>query len=396
MIIEAIFVDHVSSERTQVMIQDGLIKEVGKNLGEADKSFDDSCLIFPGFIDLHVHAREDVSQKHNYKETFESASLAANQGGVVGFAEMPNNPIPPVDDNSYSDKLNLIGDFPILLYAAIGQHTVPLVREVPYKVFMGRSVGDLFFNSYPKLEQTIKRYSGKSVSFHCEDPLILEKNQAKILHEDKRPAQAEIEAIQFAIELTAKYNLKTKICHVSTKSGLEQCLAAKEHLDLTIEVTPHHLYFDTTILNNQNRKLLQVNPPIRSEKDRLALINALKKGKIDYMVTDHAPHTLEDKAAGISGLPQLDTYGLFVSWLIQKHNVEPRIIALMCSYNPGMFINKFAGIKLGQLKEGYQARFSVIDFSKPTIVTEEKIKSKSGWSPFKGVEFPGQVYVVEY
>src|SRR3989344_4016678 len=182
--------------------QSGMISKIGSPEGEADFIFKDE-LIFPGFIDLHVHAREDASHKQDYKEDFHTAGAAAINGGVVLFAEMPNNPVAPIDDASYKAKKELTTkcDVPVLLYGGIGPSTSPLSIKVPYKAFMGHSVGDLFFTSSEELEETIKRYRGQSVSFHCEDPKILEVKAQEKNHEDKRPKEAEIKAVDFAIEL---------------------------------------------------------------------------------------------------------------------------------------------------------------------------------------------------
>src|SRR3989338_7727341 len=145
----------------------GLIEEVIKNeaegpersrgrKGEADIDVGDA-LIFPGFVDLHVHAREDVSGKDVYKEDYVSASQAAIHGGVVHFVDMPNKPISPVNDDNYNDLLQLAKKslVDVTLYAGIGPDTHPLSFPVPYKVFMSKGpVGGLFFEDTESLEQT--------------------------------------------------------------------------------------------------------------------------------------------------------------------------------------------------------------------------------------------------
>jgi len=399
-------VNHDELFPADVVIADGLVERMvrgdsGGNdksheLENPDHQFDDNHLIFPGFIDVHVHAREDKSGTHVHKEDFVTVSQAALNGGVIAVADMPNNPISPINDESYRRKKTLTekASIPILLYAGIGPNTSPLLVNVPYKAFMGPSVGDLFFSSFSELEKAIARYQDQVVSFHCEDPNILERNKHLLLHEERRPAEAEIEAVKLAIELTRRYNLETKICHLSTAEGIKLCGEAKEDgLNLTVEVSPHHLYFDQSMLNDDNRKFLQVNPPVRTSRDRLALLEALKKGEIDYIATDHAPHTLTEKQTGISGMPHLDTYGLFVAWLIKEQGVKPEIIARVCSYNPGLFMNRFLGTKFGKIEAGYEAKFTVIDFSKNTLVNKSYLKTKCAWSPFEKVTFPGRVNV---
>ena len=370
--------------------QSGTISKIGSPTGVADFVFKDE-LIFPGFIDLHVHAREDPSHTEDYKEDFASAGQAAINGGVVAFAEMPNNPIPPVDDKSYEDKKSLTKKcgVPMLLYAGIRPNTKPLSVKVPYKVFMARSAGDLFFSSQEELENIIQTYKGQSISFHCEDPKILEKNKNESTHEAQRPAEAEISGIDFALKLIEKYNIFGKICHVSTKEGVKKIIEAKKKgIFVTVEVTPHHLYFTA---DKDVSRMLQVNPPIRSNEDRLALIQALKNGDIDYLATDHAPHTIEEKEKGASGMPQLDTYGPFVTWLIKEHDFSPEEIARVCSENPGRFWGEFKVEKYGRIEEGFVGSLTVLDTARPLMVQKEMLKTKCGWSQFAGVTFPGSV-----
>ncbi|MES2023367.1 MAG: amidohydrolase family protein [Patescibacteria group bacterium] len=391
----------------------GLITSVSEPIGKADFIFKDE-LIFPGFIDLHVHAREDASHTQDYKENFTTAGEAAVNGGVVAYADMPNNPVPPIDDASYDVKNNLAKNatektgVEILLYAGIGTNTKPLSKKVPYKVFMGHSVGDLFFKNYTELENVLENYRGQSVSFHCEDPEILEKYKNENTHEEQRPPEAEISAVDFALKLIEKYNLSGKICHCSTMEGVQKIIDAKKRgVSVTVEVAPHHLYFDETMLNESNRKMFQVNPPIRQTKEnRLDLIQALKNGDIDYLATDHAPHTLEEKEKGISGMPHLDTYGLFTTWLMKEHNFLAQDIARVCSKNPGDFLNEFyltphpspykvegknAILKFGKIEAGYIGSLTILDMTKPIKIKKENLKTKCAWSPFENVEFPGSV-----
>lgn len=380
----------------------GIISKIGAPRGDADFVFGEE-LIFSGFIDLHVHARECADHTQDYKEDFQSAGAAAVAGGVVAYADMPNNPVPPIDDESYAEKAELTrkSAVPVLCYAGIGASTRPLKRKVPYKVFMGPSVGELFFNTDEELENKIKLYKGESISFHCEDPEIIRELSPEVTHEARRPKEAEIAALSFALELIKKYKLKGKICHLSTIEGVRKIAEARRWgLDVSVEVTPHHLFFDETMLNEKNRVMFQVNPPIRQTKEnRLKLIEALKKGDIDYLATDHAPHTKEEKEKGISGLPHLDTYGPFVTWLMAEHDFAPEEIARVCAQNPGNFLNEFWEAKpapesagrYGKLEEGYTGSLTVVDMNRKLKVEREKLKTKCKWSPFEGFTFPGSV-----
>jgi dihydroorotase len=375
----------------------GLIVRVGEATGKSDIDTT-GCLIFPGFGDIHIHAREDVSGAQMYKEDFATASDAAVQGGVVHVADMPNNVVAPVDDARYVAKETLTAKSAVhvTLYAGIGPGTSPLTRHVPYKAFMGPSVGDLFFRSQAELEQMIAGYRGRNVSFHCEDPVILEESKGEATHEARRPARAEITATEFALELIEKYELQGKLCHYSAGDGLKLIARAKARgVRVTAEVTPHHLYFDETMLTEENRLALQMNPPLRGRADRLALIEALRSGLLDYIATDHAPHTLEEKATGMSGVPLLDTYGAFATWLMAEHGFTPPEIARVCAYNPGRFVREFLPMGFGEgygvIAPGYVGSLTVIDMKTSWTVRREEMRTKCAWSPFEGMTFPGRV-----
>ena len=374
----------------------GLIEQVGPATGKSDLNLRGQ-IIFPGFGDLHIHAREDASQSQVYQEDFATISAAAIHGGVTHVADMPNNPVAPVDDARYAakEKLTAKSTVHVTLYAGIGPETSPLTRHAPYKVFMGPSVGDLFFSSQEQLESVIAKYRGKNVSFHCEDPAILRENKSAATHEQRRPASAEITATEFALYLIERYGLIGKLCHYSTKGGLEKIAAAKARgVRVTAEAAPHHLFFDDTMLTDKNRLWLQMNPPLRGREDRLALIAALCSGLVDYLATDHAPHSLEEKMAGKSGVPHLDTYGAFATWLMAEHGFSASDIARVCAYNPGCFVKEFLpqgfGKGFGVIEPGYAGSLTILNPNAPTVVRRDELKTKCGWSPFEGYTLPGR------
>ncbi|MBC7427844.1 MAG: amidohydrolase family protein [Bacteriovorax sp.] len=386
------------------------VEDAVKGQDSVDYFYGDDCLLFAGMGDIHIHAREDVSQKNIYKEDFKTTCCAAINGGVVHVADMPNNPIPPVDDESYLNKFRLTEkmDLPILLYAGIGPSTRPLTFSVPYKVYMGPSIGELFFKDNESLDEVLVHYKNEWVSFHCEDPVILEQNKSRSTHETRRPVSAEIMATDIALKLIKKYNLKGKLCHYSAGEGLKAIISAKkEGVNVTCEVTPQHLYYSIEKLEKKSTReqiFFQMNPPIRHESDRLALINAVKAGDIDYLATDHAPHSQEEKEKGMSGLPGLDTYGAFVTWLILDQNIDTKSVAKIVSEGPGLFFNQFLqelnlksplfkkwGSGFGFLQVGFSASFSILNLRSPIKIELSNLKTKAAWSPFLGETFPGRV-----
>ena len=410
-VLEAVCATSSMVARQQIRFDEdsGLIREIGDlkvPRNELDFFFDESCLLFAGMGDVHIHAREDVSGKNNYKEDFLTALEAMKNGGLTHAGDMPNNPVPPVDDLSYAAKFNLVHKAHrcIWLYAGIGPNTRPLSYKVPYKVYMGPSIGELYFKDLKTLDETLSHYRGQNVSFHCEDPVILEAHSLAATHHERRPVEAETVATRDALILIEKYNLIGKLCHYSSHEGLNLIREARlRGVNVSIEVTPQHLYFDLEHLEETRYKSFQMNPPIRHQHDREALKTALRNGEIQYLATDHAPHTTEEKEKGTSGLTGLDTYAGFVTWLLSE-GFSPELMAKVCAENPGDFHNQFLdswnlldqqksnqGLGVGYLKPGYLANFTILQTNHPSTITVDKLRTKVLNSPFLGVTFPGSL-----
>ncbi len=379
------------------------------------ENFGNDCLIFPGFIDIHTHCREDASGRDTHKEDYKTVGQAALSGGVVCVADMPNNPIVPYNANLYRQKRRIAEDrcpIDVLLYAAVNQDSEPFdggmkpadiekIRQVdtPYKAFIGPSTnhsGDLNFDSPIKLRRALSRYAGRSISFHCENPVMLGLMSKEATHELRRPPEAEFACIDTTCELIQELGLRGKICHVSTRIGLETVQTyKKQNVDVQCEVTPHHLYFDTEMLTDENRRWLQMNPPIRPRRDREALLQAVKDGLFDYLATDHAPHTKEEKLKGTSGVPMLDTYGPFVAWLLAQGVPVTTLFQMACQ-RPGEWVNRFwPDRRIGRIMPGFEASITVLDLSKRAI-EGRPLYTKCGWSPFDLRELPGMVTAVWY
>ncbi|MEC9348943.1 MAG: amidohydrolase family protein, partial [Planctomycetota bacterium] len=161
-------------------------------------------------------------------------------------------------------------------------------------------------------------------------------------------------------------------------------------LRVTTEVTPHHLYYDQD--NAQafsTPSYLQCNPPIRTRLDRIALIEGLRSGDIECLATDHAPHTLEEKDRGISGVTQLDTFGAFLFWLLEE-GFDLQTIQRACCEVPGRFLGRYLPHRYGRVEPGFVGSLTVLKKESFTV-RRSGIKSRAGWSPFEGVTFPGRV-----
>jgi dihydroorotase len=202
-------------------------------------------------------------------------------------------------------------------------------------------------------------------------------------HEDRRPPEAELKAVETVVGLGRKYGFQVHVAHLSVAGSLELLDGA------VCEVGPHHLYFD-----RENRKLVQrneflkMNPPLRSRENRLALLEAFRQGRIDYLATDHAPHTVAEKGSeNPSGVPLLDTYGAFVAWLLVEHGFTPEQLARHCCLLPGLFMER----QVGRIAPGYRGHLAVLNLKEPWTVRAEDVRTKCGWSPFEGETLPGRV-----
>jgi len=366
-----------------------------------------SCLIFPGLIDLHTHLREDGSHKWDYKEDFTSGTRAAIHGGVTTVVDMPNTPEPTVTLDKIKEKKRLArekGKIEVLFYAGVTRDNIRQLKEmadeiIGYKIFTCESTGGLYL-PYEFIKSATKQIipTGKPISFHCEDQDINEEMKAKFssysspeIHCEVRPALSEIRAVMKVVSLEIP-NLN--FCHVSLPKSMN-IIKGYFNSSHTCEVTPHHLLFNRNYVKVKGN-LIKSNPPVRDEEDRQALLETLKRGEIDFGASDHAPHSEKEKREDVwnapSGIPSLDNTGNFISWLIVKQYVDPRIIARMYSFAPSRFL------KLedrGEIKVGNRANITILNTHKPEKITSDNLYTK-GASPYVGMEFPGRVEYVIY
>jgi dihydroorotase len=381
---------------------------------------DANRLLFPGFIDIHVHAREypapeadDAEAVRKWeeicsKETFITAGEAAINGGVTLYCAMPNDPRPPADERSYDRKraASAGSPCPVVLFAAVTISSEPWA-DIPYKIYLDSSPSPVCFTAWPDLENALGRYRGCRVFFHAEDPQILGKFGQGSPRWKTRPPQAEVSAVTKILELTTRLGLRTHICHVSTEKAVR--LIAEYNRGsgerVTCEVTPHHLFFsvddDRIRAAEPGEKAVQhfldCNPPLRSEHDRQYLIEALRDGLVDVLASDHAPHTIDDKRRGAPGMPHLDTMGPFAGWLIQRCGFSPGRIAQILSSAPARIFSSDLPLPQGEVYAGAAASFTILDLARVTLVEGEGImgrgylETRCRWSPFRGTALPSSV-----
>jgi dihydroorotase len=386
LVIEGIFVDPINGLFNSCAgIKNGMIERIGGSLtANAHRRYLASTYIFPGFIDMHAHLREDSSGRWNYKEDFLSGTKSALAGGITMVCDMPNTPKPATSREEIAKKTGLAkkGCVDVLLYAGVCKDNIDRLEYMAdlvagYKIFTCEStgVGGMDYGDIDRAVDAIKN-TGKPIVFHCEDPRHFSSASS---YSESRPIEAELAAIKNVLEITRRHSVRAHITHIT--SGRSAALIDHGRGE-TCDATPHHIYFN----NTQESERLRMNPPLRNEHDRLSLLEALRAGMIDALATDHAPHTPEEKMAGACGMPNLETYGAFVSWLISQ-GVSPEAIARATSYKPAQIL----GIPdVGRIAQGYCANFTIVDMSKSSNI-KGPYHSKCNWSAFEGVTFPGRV-----
>lgn len=429
----------------------GLITNVAtpKKGSAADYTFGKDSLIFAGFGDVHIHAREDETGKQTYKEEYRTAADAALHGGVVHVSAMPNTPNPVTGKEQFAWHRKRVASIQhpvsILNYIGIDTKTKPLGRpgEHFYKLYFGKSVGDLTVTYGSELDVILSKYKGQYISFHVEYEPIVQASASGKTHSDRRPVAAVNEGLRILLPLIEKYKIHAKLCHWST--GGESFEMIREYrnrgCDIVLEVSPLHLLFDTSMTDADPSlwTKIQMNPAIQAAVHRDALIKALKEGFIQYIATDHAPHTEEEKFSafakfkgdypnadnkqiamdikkkdeklflatceenGHSGAPWLDTYALVTTWLMHDHGFKPQDIARVSAFNPGRFVNPYLkkqfakqnfGKGFGEIKKGFVGSLTVLNIKGETEVRREGLKTKVKWSPLEGRTLPGALEAV--
>ncbi len=330
------------------------IKDFTVALNDTDLSagslsaFNNIC-IFPTFCDVHVHFREPG---FFYKETIRTGSLSAARGGYTDVCTMPNlKPVPDSEEN-IKQQLRIIEKTAAIRvhpYAAItkgemGNELVDLEKLAPYCIAFsddGRGVQSEDMMRAAMLEA--KRLN-KIIAAHCEDNSLLDggyihKGEYAAAHGHRGiSSESEWRQIERDLRLAKETGCKYHVCHISTAESVELIRRSKaDGVDVTCETGPHYLVLSDRDLEEDGR--FKMNPPLRSERDRLALIEGIKDGTIDMIATDHAPHSREEKSRGLEkslmGVVGLETaFPVLYTYLVKEGVITlERLIELM-SVNP--------------------------------------------------------------
>ncbi len=330
--------------------------------------------ILPGFIDLHVHMR-GLRQRH--KGDWSSESLAALHGGVTVVADMPNND-PPIDSE---DRLRM------KLEEALRESYVDFVLYT-MAPFLTDDPSVLGVKVYPQHLYDPRPFQlasslGKEVVVHAEDPSALKQGPRVERPEDHwkaRPRKAEILAVKRVLEVSSLYGSDLRIAHVSLPESVRMGIGKAR-----FEVTPHHLFFNKDSVKGP---LAKVNPPLRLKEDSEGLMSLVERGAIQFLVTDHAPHSREEKSRDYSemppGIPWLDVMAPFL--LLKVKEGAPIQLLDMYSVRPALHM----GVPRGSLAPGNLADVVILR-REEWIVNEGSLYTKAGDSLLMGKTLPYKV-----
>ncbi|MBQ7294710.1 MAG: dihydroorotase [Clostridia bacterium] len=363
-------------------------------------SFDDKY-IFPGFADVHVHLREPG---FSYKETIKTGTLASAHGGYTAVCSMPNlKPVPDSEEN-LKQQLDIIERDACIDVYPYGAITVEQKGEklsemdAMAKNIIAFSDDGRGVQSDELMEKAMLKAKalGKMIVAHCEVNDLL---RGGYIHDGEYAAahghrgicsESEWAQIKRDLELVEKTGCSYHVCHISAKESVELIRQAKaKGLDVTCETGPHYLILDDSNLQEEGR--FKMNPPLRSEEDRLALIEGIKDGTIDMIATDHAPHSAEEKGKGLEkslmGIVGIETaFPLLYTYLVEKGVITLEKLIALLSDNP----RKRFGLP-GGTNEGDKADFTVIDLNEEYTINSEAFYSMGKATPFEGWKVKGKI-----
>ena len=400
-------IDYATSteKKLDVLIEEGKIAKIAEEINvQADKEIDCTGLyIMPGMIDIHCHLREPGGE---HKETIETGSKSAVKGGFTTICPMPNtNPTPDsaIVLEQILNRAKEVNLCNILPFSSVskgekGEELVDFESQIKAGAIGFSDDGMPVKDARMIREAMIKANElGSFVAEHCEEKSVAAGaiNAGKIADElGVQGVFPEAEEIMAArdIVIAETNKLRTHICHISTETTVNTIRSAKQRgVEVTCETCPHYYSFtvEEVKVSGVNAKM---NPPLREEKDKKAIIEGLQDGTIDCIITDHAPHAAEEKAKGLASAPNgiigFETaLAATITNLIVPGHINYLDMVRLMSYNPA----KILGIDKGEISEGKDADLTIFDPNKKYTYTEDMIVSKSHNTPWIGKELQGAV-----
>jgi dihydroorotase len=389
-------VNHDGTGLRDIAVSGGRIAGIGSfGREQAGEAIDCTGLhILPGVVDSQVHLREPGAE---HKEDLETGSRAAVMGGVTGVFEMPNTDPLTTSAETLEDKVRratnrMFCDFAFYMGGTReNAHLLGDLEKLPgcagVKVFMGSSTGALLVEDDKGVARILANIRRRA-AFHSEDEYRL--NDRKEFRAEGDPAShyvwRDVEAARLStgrlIRLAREAHKRIHILHISTAEEFPLLAAARDVA--TVEVLPNHLIFTADDYARLG-SLLQMNPPVREARHRQAIWQALNSGLVDVLGSDHAPHTLEEKAkpypASPSGMPGVQTLVPVMLDCVNKGLLSLERFVDLTSHGP----NRIFGMAgKGRIAEGYDADFTVVDMKATRTIANQWIESRCKWTPHDG------------
>lgn len=395
-------VNHDGVGRRDIAVRAGRIAGIGGfDPASADESIDCTGLhILPGVIDTHVHFREPGAE---HKEDFETGSRAAVKGGVTAVFEMPNNRPTTTSAEALFDKLarakgRMACDFAFYMGGSRDNlDALPELERLPgccaVKVFMGSSTGDLLIEDDRSLERVLGQLHRRAC-FHSEDEYrLIERKSERVPNEPQsHPVWRDQEAARLSTErllrLARNAGKRVHVLHVSTADELPLLEANRDVA--SVEVTPQHLTLAAPEAYERLGNLAQMNPPLRDHRHREALWRALSMGLVDTIGSDHAPHTVEEKARPYpdspSGMPGVQTLVPVMLDHVNAGRMSIERFVDLTSHGPARL---FQIARKGRIAAGYDADLTIVDLKANRVITNGWVESRCGWTPYNGFTVSG-------
>ncbi|QST01519.1 dihydroorotase [Pontibacillus sp. ALD_SL1] len=393
-----------NNELTNLIVDGKTIKGFTSEELAVDRMIDGKgCVVAPGFVDVHIHLREPGGEE---KETIETGTNAAARGGFTTVCAMPNTrPVPDSEEHlkALQEKIKTKASVRVLPYASIttrqlGQELTDMrvLKENGAFAFTDDGVG---VQSAGMMLEAMKRAASLNMSVvaHCEDNSLI---HGGVMHQGERSRELGLpgipsicESVQIArdVLLAEATGCHYHVCHVSTKESVRVIRDAKRAgIHVTAEVTPHHLLLTEEDIPGDDA-LFKMNPPLRAQEDQLALIEGLEDGTIDFIATDHAPHTDEEKEGGFLSAPfgivGLETaFSLLFTHFVKTGRWTLQQLVNWISHKPA----RVFGLPYGTLLEGAPADLVLLDLKATAEVNTEDFASKGKNTPFSGWQVTGR------
>lgn len=394
-------VNHDGEGIRDIGVKAGRIAAIG-DLSQASAGEVIDCVglhVLPGVIDTQVHFREPGLE---HKEDLETGSRAAVLGGVTTVFEMPNTKPLTVNEEALADKVGrathrMHCDF--AFWVGGTRDNAPIVGELErlpgaagIKVFMGSSTGDLLVEDDEGVLSILKN-TRRRAAFHSEDEFRLRERAEERIEGDpsSHPVwRDEIAALRSTDRLARIARMARARIHVLHISTAEEIAFLEHHKDVaSCEATPHHLTLSSEDYQRLGT-LLQMNPPVRDRGHREAIWNGISSGVIDVLGSDHAPHTLDEKArpypASPSGMTGVQTLVPIMLDHVNAGRLSLQRFVDLTSHGP---LRLFGIAGKGRIAAGYDADFTIVDMKGRETIRNEQQGSKAGWTPYDGREVTG-------